>query len=360
MTMTDTTKTLGPSATSRGRFEPDMVLKSDTFSTIERGTFIGADGTRRPAVRRLFGEVAWWVKPIANHFAWREAKALAAATGLKAGPELVDQGPGFLVRSWIDGLPLHLAKPSDPKWFGNARRVLHAIHRAGIAHNDLAKEQNWLVGPNGEAILTDFQLAAVFPRRTKLFRVLAHEDLRHLLKHKRRYCPDALTSAERRMLKRKSLPARLWLMTGKKVYNAFTRGLLRYEDREGGGKRLAIDAPEIVARLKQNAAVREAYVAAYPFPRRGSGLYAFVEAPGLAADAARRFVAEALGPERAPELLQVAERLPRHRDGTLHEEVLRLVALNQIDLVSTLPETEEARSATAKVVAGRLNLADRT
>ena len=63
------------------------------------------------------------------------------------------------------------------------------------------------------------------------------------------------------------------------------------------------------------------------------------------------FVAEALGAERAPELLQVAERLPRHPDGSLHEEVLRLVALNQIDLVATLPETEEARAATARIVA---------
>ncbi|ALK09347.1 AMP-binding enzyme [Blastochloris viridis] len=353
-------KTLGPSATARGRFEPEMVLKSDTFSTIERGTFISVDGGRRPAVRRLFGEVAWWVKPIANHFARREAKALAAATGLNAGPELVDQGPGFLVRSWIDGLPLHLAKPTDPAWFRNARRVLHAIHRTGIAHNDLAKEQNWLVGPNGEAILTDFQLAAVFSRRSKLFRLLAHEDLRHLLKHKRRYCPDALTSAERRMLKRKSLPARLWLKTGKKVYNAFTRGILRYEDREGGGKRLAIDAPKIVARLKQHPQVGDAFVAAFPFPRRGSGLYAFVEASGLQPDEARRFIADELGAEHAPELLQVCEQLPRHRDGSLHEEVLRLVALNQIDLVATLAETEAARAAAANVVASRLNLADRT
>ena len=226
MTMSDKTtdKTLGPSATARGRFEPEMVLKSDTFSTIERGTFVGADGARRPAVRRLFGQVAWWVTPIANHFAWREATALRAASGLKAGPELVDQGPGFLVRSWIDGLPLHLAKPTDPAWFRNARRALHAIHRAGIAHNDLAKEQNWLVGPNGEAILTDFQLAAVFPRRTKLFRVLAHEDLRHLLKHKRRYCP-------RRPDRRRAAHAEAQVAAGAAVADDRQEGLQRLHPR---------------------------------------------------------------------------------------------------------------------------------
>ncbi|WP_174769530.1 AMP-binding enzyme [Blastochloris tepida] len=353
-------RTLGQSSTPRGRFEPELVLKSDTFSTIERGTYVGADGTRLPAVRRLFGEVAWWVKPIANHFAWREATALKAAKGLNAGPELIDSGDGFLVRSFIEGLPLHLARPTDPAWFRNAKRMLHALHRAGVVHNDLAKEQNWLVGPEGEAVLTDFQLAMVFPRRSKLFRVLAHEDLRHLLKHKRRYCPQALTASERRMLGRKSLPARLWLMTGKKVYNAITRGLLRYEDREGGGKRLANDGPLILAWLKRHPQVRDAFVAAYPFPRRGCGLYAFVEAPGLDAETIRGFIVQEMGCDQAPELLQVVERLPRHPDGSVHEEVLRLVALNQIDLVATLPETEEARAATRRIVAGRLNLADRT
>ena len=345
---------------ARGAFEPTMVLKSDTFSAIERGVYVAADGARVPAVRRLFGHVAWWVKPIANHFARREARALVAVHGTGAGPELIDQGPGFLVRSWRDGLPLHLARPTDPLWYRRARAVLRALHRAGVVHNDLAKEQNWLVGPAGEAAVTDFQLAAVFTRRSKVFRLLAHEDLRHLLKHKRRYCPQALTAAERRMLTRKSLPARLWLRTGKKVYNAFTRGILKYEDREGGGKRLSNDAPVITARLKAHPAVRDAYVAAYPFPRRGAGLYAFVEATDLTAGAARADLVAALGEARAPELLQVAEHLPRHADGRVHEEILRLVALNQIDLVTSLAETDEARTATERVVAGRLNLKDRT
>ena len=54
-------------------------------------------------------------------------------------------------------------------------------------HNDLAKEQNWLRGRDGRAYLIDFQLASRFRRRSKLFRIAAYEDLRHLLKHKRRY-----------------------------------------------------------------------------------------------------------------------------------------------------------------------------
>ena len=41
--------------------------------------------------------------------------------------------------------------------------------------------------------LTDFQLAACFKTRSRLFRIAAYEDLRHLLKHKRSYAASALT-----------------------------------------------------------------------------------------------------------------------------------------------------------------------
>lgn len=344
-----------------GRFEVATVLKSDTFSTIERGTWTAPDGTSRAAVRRRFDDVAWWVTPIAVHFARRETQALKAAHGLGASPDFISDGPGFLVRGWLDGLPLHTAKPDGRVgWFRSAREKLRRLHRAGIVHNDLAKEQNWLVGPRDEAFLTDFQLAAVFSRRSKLFRVLAHEDLRHLLKHKRRYCPDALTPAERRMLARKSLPARLWLKSGKKVYNAITRGLLDYEDREGGGLRLSRDGPAIVAALETLPGVRKAAVVAYPFPRRGVGLYAFAESDMLTTAAARSHLMTALGATGAPDLVQIVGALPRRRDGSVHDDVLRLVALNQIDGVDALAETAEARAAAAAIIAGRLNLTDRT
>lgn len=344
-----------------GRFETATVLKSDTFSTIERGTWTSTDGASRPAVRRTFGDVAWWVTPIAVHFARRETRALKVANGLGAGPDFIADGPGFLVRGWLDGLPLHTAKPHGrAAWFRSAREKLRRLHRAGIVHNDLAKEQNWLVGPHDAAFLTDFQLAAVFTGRSKLFRVLAHEDLRHLLKHKRRYCPEALTSAEHRMLARKSLFARVWLKTGKKVYNAITRGILDYEDREGGGLRLSKDGPAITAALEAHAEVRKAAIVAYPFPRRGVGLYAFAETDTLSNDALRAHLNATLGAARCPDLVQAVVTLPRRADGTIHDEVLRLVALNQLDLIDTLAETDAARAATHAIIAGRLNLKDRT
>src|SRR5205814_3220875 len=174
-------------------------------------------------------------------------RALALARDLDVGPRLLWAGRSALVRGFIDGVTLHLAKPSgDVGYFRSAKQALRKLHRAGICHNDLAKEQNWLRGRDGLAYVTDFQLAACFKTRGRLFRIAAYEDLRHLLKHKRSYAPEALTPKERKILARKSLVARLWLMTGKKLYRAITRGLFNFTDREDGGRRLVNDAPVLI------------------------------------------------------------------------------------------------------------------
>src|SRR5205823_9866245 len=138
--------------------------------------------------------------------------------------------------------------------------------------------------------LTDFQLAIRFRRRSAMFRIAAYEDLRHLLKHKRRYAPAALTAAERRVLARKSVVTRVWMATGKRVYQWLTRDLLRFTDREGGGPRLVYDAPRIAAQLKTHPQVREVVIVAYPDRRAGTGLYAFVEGPGLSESALQDFI----------------------------------------------------------------------
>jgi hypothetical protein len=105
-------------------------------------------------------------------------------------------------------------------------------------HNDLAKEPNFLVTADGRPAIIDFQLAWFCPRRGRLFRLLAREDLRHLLKHKRTYCPQFLTARERRILASPSWPARIWMKTGKPVYLFVTRRLLGWRDREGAGDRV--------------------------------------------------------------------------------------------------------------------------
>jgi hypothetical protein len=196
-------------------------------------------------------------------------------------------------------------------------------------------------------------LASCFPhRRSALFRIARYEDLRHLLKHKRRYAPEALTPAERRVLARKSLPTRIWMATGKKVYYAITRGL-NVTDREGRGMRFIREAPGIAARLRTHPGVRDVAIVAFPDRRAGTGLYAFVE--GSADD---RELSDFLGGS-GPEHLQIVDALPRNAQGEVRSEILELVALNQLDLIGSLVKTDSERALIAHIVSGRRNLRDR-
>jgi hypothetical protein len=342
-----------------GRWRESVVLKRDVFSTVERGRF-AVDGVEVDAILRRLDGVPWWSRPLAKHLFGRERRALAACGALGVGPRLLHAGGQFLVRSFIDGVALHVARPhGDTAYFRSAKAALRKLHRAGICHNDLAKEQNWLRGADGRAYLTDFQLAFVFRRRSRLFRLAAYEDLRHLLKHKRKYAPDALTSAERKVLARKSLPTRIWMATGKRVYRWVTRGVFNFVDREGGGPRLVFDGPAIVDRLNAHPGVREAAVVAFPDRRAGTGLYAFAETTGIAEDELRAFVSAGLGPDKAPEHLQPVEALPRDRAGAVRTEILQLIAMNQVDLIDPLIATDAERHAVARIVADRRNLRDR-
>src|SRR5512132_1532886 len=162
------------------RWTAGVVLKRDPLSTVERGRFASSSGDVEAVLRRI-DEVPWWSFGLARHLFARERRALAIAGKLGVAPPLLFSGKRALVRGWIDGLPLHIAKPNGERgFFRSAKAALRKLHRAGICHNDLAKEQNWLRTPDGRACLTDFQLSMLFSRRGKLFRIAAYEDLRHL------------------------------------------------------------------------------------------------------------------------------------------------------------------------------------
>ena len=346
-------------ATLSARWTEGVLLKRDVFSTVERGRFRSDHGEVDAVLRRL-DQVPWWSFGLALHLFARERRALTLAKGLNVGPELLWAGRRALVRGFIDGVALHLAKPhGDVAYFRSAKAALRRLHRAGICHNDLAKEQNWLRGADGRCYVTDFQLAACFKSRSRLFRIAAYEDLRHMLKHKRSYAPDTLTPMERKILARKSAVASIWLMTGKKVYRAITRGIFNFTDREGGGRRLVNDAPVLVDLIRRNPEVRDTAIVAFADRKTGVGLYAFVEADKTALEnQLRRDLAAAKGP-KPPEHIQVVHALPRDAAGKPRTEILQLVATNQLDLIEPMMNSDTDRAFLKDILDQRKNLRDR-
>ncbi|NYZ63380.1 serine/threonine protein kinase [Luteimonas deserti] len=209
-----------------------QALKADSFGRIS--LMRAADGQR--FVRRDLGHVPLWLRLPAWWLARREARGLEAVRGMQDVPQLLAWTGRRLDRSFMPGAAMYQRPPhGDLVYFRRARRLLQGLHRRGLAHNDLAKEANWLVLDDGRPAIIDFQLAVRGDPRSRMMRLLAREDLRHLLKHKRMYCREALTPVEKRVLKRTSWLRDLWFRTGKPVYRVVTRRLLKWEDNEGQG-----------------------------------------------------------------------------------------------------------------------------
>ena len=133
------------------------------------------------------------------------------------------------------------AQPRDPHYYRQAHALLKQVRARGVAHNDLHKEQNIVVAPDGTPRLIDFQLASVHARGSRALAVRARDDLRHIAKHCRRYlryvrvvdvAPPAELLANPPRAPRRSGTALLWRKTGKPLYNFVTRRVLGRRDGE--------------------------------------------------------------------------------------------------------------------------------
>jgi len=297
-------------------FVPETVHKRDVFSETISGHL--AENPDKKVVLRKLDAVPWWARPIAWFLARREIRGLRAVAGIVGVPELLRVDREGLLRDWTHGTPLQLRKP------------------------------------DGSAGVIDFQLASVHRRRGSIFRVMAREDLRHLLKQKRNFAPHLLTPTERRMLARKSLPTRIWMATGKRLYNFVTRKLMNWSDGEGTEDRIARDGPAVIAALQDHDAVNDVALFTYALSAKGVGLYAFVETQLTQAELRK------LVPETKAELLQPISTLPRKPGGTVRDDALQLIATNRLDELELLMDHDSAlKEVLSPIIATRLNLTDR-
>jgi RIO-like serine/threonine protein kinase len=199
------------------------VLKVDSFGRIEL-----VESERGRIIRRVAcgGEIPG--SAIAARFlARREQRILARLGGIPGLPRaLDDNGNGEFYRSYIEGVPLYESGALDGAYFMQLSELVDALHRAGVTHNDLAKEANILVTSDSKPALIDFQIAFPFPSRRgpimrRLFEMLKREDHRHVLKQKRVHRADLLTADDLAKLARKSMPVRIWSATFMKPYQWF-------------------------------------------------------------------------------------------------------------------------------------------
>lgn len=205
------------------------LLKKGLFGEVRLETVDG-----RPQIVRDATSATLPLRWLAQALMRREARALDGLDGI---PDLLRADRRRLVREYLEGAPVHHAKPAGSTYFRCALRRLRLLHARNVVHNDLAKEPNMLVTRAGQPAFVDFQMAWHAPGRGRLFRTLGYDDIRHLLKHKRTYCAQHLTNRQRRIPAAPSLPSRLWMRIVKPPYLFITRRLLGWADREGASDR---------------------------------------------------------------------------------------------------------------------------
>jgi hypothetical protein len=131
-------------------------------------------------------------------------------------PRLVGAvGPTGFVHEFVPGRPLEKDRPVPDGFFAELQSLLAELHRRGLAYVDTNKPQNILLGDDGRPHLIDFQISYDLAdlgdwklNRWWLHR-LQHEDIYHVLKHKRRMRPDEMTEVETERATRRSALIRL-------------------------------------------------------------------------------------------------------------------------------------------------------
>lgn len=228
------------------------VLKQDAFGRVE----LLEAGTRHCIRRVACGCRFPGSRIVARILMARERRALSALGDIDRVPQIV-QDPAWaavpsadgsipdprdvLVRTCLDGTALHQCTTLPLDFFDELEQLVDVLHAHGVAHNDLHKEQNILVGADGLPQLIDFQLASIHAKGSRLFASRMRDDLRHLAKHRRRYLrhtrvvdvapPAELLASPPRPPARRGM-ALVWRRLVKPVYNLVTRRIMRTRDGE--------------------------------------------------------------------------------------------------------------------------------
>jgi RIO-like serine/threonine protein kinase len=163
---------------------------------------------------------------IDRYLALRECRQLRRADGVEGVPRLLARpAPNVYLREYLEGTPLPRAPAPPREFFDRLARIAAALHARGVTHNDLHKEANVIVRPDGSPGVIDFQLSLSLPRGSGLHRLLARFDLYHVAKNRRHRTGEPLSSEEEALAGGTRAVRRIHRLLVKKPMNLLTRRL---------------------------------------------------------------------------------------------------------------------------------------
>jgi predicted Ser/Thr protein kinase len=149
---------------------------------------------------------------------WREAKVLRRLQGLAGVPALHGKVRGLaLIMEALPGRPvegLEHHRPLPPGFFDRLLDLVEAFHARGVAHCDMKRAPNVLVGPEGEPYVVDWSAAITaselrpFPL-TLVYRRFLQDDRNAVVKLQLRHRPGDVPPAEMERYRRRGPLERL-------------------------------------------------------------------------------------------------------------------------------------------------------
>ena len=144
---------------------------------------------------------------IGRFLVWRETKAYRRLAGLKGIPTLYRAIGGLaLVIEEIPGKNMEGLEKEEKLsevFFKEIHRLVDSVHRQGLAHCDLKRAPNILLGNDGSPYIVDWS-ASISQREFRFFpinliyRRFLQDDINGIIKIQLRHCPDAVSPEHKR------------------------------------------------------------------------------------------------------------------------------------------------------------------
>jgi hypothetical protein len=161
-----------------------------------------------------------------------------------------------VAREFVPGHALAAGQWVDDSFFPRLWTILTQVHDRGVAHVDLHKRENILVGDDGQPYLIDYQISFAAPRGSWarvgpwrwLLRLLQRSDDYHLIKHHAKHRPDQCQFGEHEIAELRPWWIRLHRCVAVPFRTLRRKLLVRLGVRTGSGKAESELRPEVAFR----------------------------------------------------------------------------------------------------------------
>ena len=159
------------------------------------------------AIVKDFSHNGFWFRNIFGRFlVWREKKAYKRLEGLSGVPALFGSiGGTTLIIEEIEGTDIgavEAIETLDEKFFNDLRKLINRFHERGIAHCDLKRAPNILLGNDRNPYIIDWAASIsksefrFFPLNL-IYKRFLQDDLNAITKIKLKYRPESVTVEEK-------------------------------------------------------------------------------------------------------------------------------------------------------------------